>query len=214
MRPEVPTPERPHIVRRRSKVGLETPLAGRLVRETRLVFAPPVWYDALTYGCLGVGGFLFVMGMAGVPVLIFGSPVLVWLGPLVFLSGLWGQLSSERMTCDLRAGIYARREGQGLFKRLTRGRLSDLDAVVLMAEQVPGVVLDGRTVTYRLVLHWRGAAEPFLVCGSETRVLPRAAPLNAMAGGLAERGARYAGLLGIAFYDNSYFHMAEPLRPV
>jgi hypothetical protein len=199
----------------RNKGGLETPLSGRLWRETRLIFAPPLWYDALTYACLAIGAFAFFNALTGNSLLIFGPAVLIWAGPLVFLAGLWGQLSSERMTCDTKSRTYARREGQGLFKRIIRGPLSELDAIVLISEkELFSATLGGQSITYRLVLHWKNAKEPILVVGSETTLLGPGQPPNARAARIAQTGAMYARILGIQFFDNSYFFSAEPLKPL
>jgi len=212
MFPERPTPERPQLIRSRNKGGLETPLAGRIWRETRLIFAPPTWYDTLTYACLVFGVIAFFGSFLGLNILILGPEVLVWTGPLVFVSGLWGQLSSERMTCDTRAKSYARREGQGLFKRIIKGSLAELDAIVLLAEQDPTPTLGGQMVVYRLVLHWKHNKEPLLIIGTERHVLSTGMNLNAKAGRIAQNGNRWASILGLPFYDNSYFHSPEPLR--
>lgn len=211
---ERPTHERPQLTRTRNKGGLETPLTGRLWRETRLIFAPPIWYDILTYGCLAFGAFFLALALTGNSFLIFYPEILIWAGPLVFFSGLWGQLSSERMTCDTKTKMYARREGQGLFKRIIRGSLTELDAVVLVSERdtmAPSLV--GQRIVYRLVLHWKNGKEPILIIGSDSANLGPSQAVNAKAGNLAHAGSRYAGILGIPFYDNSYFLSGEPLKP-
>ena len=139
----------------RRKAGLETPLVGRFGRENRrLIFAPPAWYEALVVICL-----------AGWPVLIFlmlpSWGTLAWpIGLAVGGAGLWGALSNERLVCDLTARTYARLEGQGLRKRVTRGSLDDLDAIVLMSEVLPFSAGATRPVIYRLVLHWKAARQP------------------------------------------------------
>ena len=211
---ERPTPERPQLTRSRSKGGLETPLSGRLWRETRLIFAPPIWYDVLTYTCLAAGAILFLFAITGRSFLIFYPEILIWAGPLVFFAGLWGQLSSERMTCDTRTKMYARREGQGLFKRIIRGSLAELDAIVLVSERdIMAPTLIGQRVVYRLVLHWKNGKEPILVIGSDATTLVQSQPVNAKAGNLAQIGGRFAHILGVPFYDNSYFLSGEPLKP-
>ncbi|MBL8068073.1 MAG: hypothetical protein JNM28_06465 [Armatimonadetes bacterium] len=211
---ERPTPERPQLTRSRSKGGLETPLVGRLWRETRLIFAPPLWYDILTYSCLATGAALFAMAIAGWPLLLLSPEILIWTGPLVFFAGLWGQLSSERMTCDLESRVYTRREGQGLFKQITRGSLADLDAAVLLADRnLMRSTLVGEPVTYRLVLYWKQGKEPLLVIGTEHVSLGPGQAVNAGAGRMAQTGAGYARILGLPFFDNSYFLSDGPLKP-
>ncbi|MCA0360543.1 MAG: hypothetical protein LCH41_05770 [Armatimonadetes bacterium] len=214
MIPERPTPERPQVAWSRSKNGLETPLSGRIWRETRLIFAPPTWYDILTIGCLVFGAVVFFLSFTSTVIGGFGPWIFIWLGPVVFLAGLWGQLSSERMTCDLRGRRYTRREGQGVFKRFAAGGLDELDALVLMAELGPSVLGAGATVTYRLVLHWKGNRMPLLIVEQGTYSIMHGSPINSSAGKLAQQGALYARLLQIPFYDNSYYHSPEPLRAV
>lgn len=211
---ERPTPERPQITSSRSKGGLETPLSGRLWRETRLIFAPPLWYDILTYACLAIGAFMFLCAIIGLPILLFPPEILIWFGPLVFFAGLWGQLSSERMTCDLKARTYARREGQGLFKRIVRGPLTDLDAVVLLAERdYMAPTLIGQRIVYRIVVYWKNGKEPLLIIGTDYAIPGPGQPVNIGAGKLAHNGAQFARFLNIPFYDNSYFLSGEPLKP-
>lgn len=132
------------------------------------------------------------------------------MGPAVFFAGLWGQLSSERMTIDLRKKTYARREGQGVFKRIIRGSVSELDAVVALTEVsalYPGAVI------YRLVLYWKGNRWPLLILDRQNTI-STGGQLNSSAGTIVAKGARYAQLLQISFYDNTYFASPEPLRPI
>lgn len=200
----------------RWKAGLETPLEGRFWRETRLIFAPPVWYDVLTWGCLVVGALAFLSMFVWELDLVFRvvpGHVRIWLGPVVCLAGLWGQLSSERMTVDLKTRVYARREGQGAFKRSIRGSLDEIDAVVAMTEVYPLSAIS-QVVIYRLVVHWKGQRQPLLVVAREQATLGPGAPLNSAAGGLVAKGARFAQAMGVGFYDNTYFASPAPLRPV
>lgn len=201
----------------RWKVGLETPLQGRLWRETRLIFAPPLWYDILTWGCIVVGGLIFlsfcvpVIDMIMTPV---GFLKQLWLGPALVLAGLWGQLSNERMTVDLKNKSYARREGQGLFKRVIKGRVSDIDAVVATTEIYPIPSGVGQTVIYRVVLHWKGHQHPPLAVAIQTVNLSLGAPLNSAAGKILAEGASHARMMGVPFYDNTYFVGGGPIRPI
>lgn len=198
----------------RFKFGLETPLVGRYVGEDKkLVFAPPLWYDRLMLGCV-VGGLLAV----ATNFTNFGNELLQligswwWIGAAVTFAGIWAYLSNERLVCDLRSGTFTRWEGTGLFVKVSRGRLQDLDAVVLLASRF--LAPFGHGVQYRMVLHWKGSRWPLLVVGQWSYALQPGQPLNAAAGSLLGLGARYSKSLGVAFYDNSYFESAPPQRAV
>lgn len=209
MTPEPRGPEGMAPGRMRRKVGLEMPLRGRLIGEDRgIVFGPPLWHDALVLGCLlggpvlGVGGFLRLI------------PFPFWIGFAIGLAGLWAYLSAERITIDLRARTYTRREGDGPFKRSTKGSLDELDALVLQTEQYPVPTLTGRLVIYRLVLYWKHQRQPLLVAAREEKTLASSAALNSGAGRLLHEGSRFARAMNLPFYDNSHFHSPSPLPPV
>ncbi|MBX3110609.1 MAG: hypothetical protein KF857_01255 [Fimbriimonadaceae bacterium] len=193
----------------RSKFGLETPLVGRFWGENkRLVFAPPLWYDWLVLACV-VGGFgAFLGGFLGFSDGYWGN-----VGAFVGFAGVWGALSSERMTIDLRQRTYWRREGQGPFKRMTRGSLDQIDAVVSQAHEFPVPTLGGRLVIYRTVLFWKGAREPLFVAERKEATIPYGAPINAGAHHVLAKGARYAQEMKLPFYDNTHFHTADPILP-
>lgn len=195
------------------KIGLETPLSGRFWGENkRLVFAPPAWYQGLVACCLGGGGLLFLGGLAAwqwVPMSSTG----VWLGPALFLSGVWAALSMEYAVFDLKSRTYARREGQGFFKRTRRGSIAEVDAVVVYAEQYPFTVVRS-SVVYRTVVHWKHASVPLLVAEREVASLQSGAALNASSSNVVARAQRYASALGVKFFDNSYFHSPAPQQPL
>jgi len=67
---------------------------------------------------------------------------------------------------------------------------------------------------YRLVLHWKGARLPLLVVEQEAHPFSGTQAIGAFAGGILARGRRYSLALGVPFYDNSYYHSPEPMRPV
>lgn len=191
----------------RRKAGLETPLKGRFRREgTRLSFAPPLWYDILVVACVAGAPLIGVLGSERLGLVAWGTAL------AVLFAGIWGALSSERMACDLRSRTYARLEGQGIGKRLTRGSLEELDAVVLVVQELPLQSLGGATMVYRLVLHWRGAACPPLVIGRRVVNVARGTPLQARAGPLFALGQHYAAALGVRFFDNSSFLSPAPLQ--
>jgi len=193
--------------RRRRKVGLETPLIGRFVGEDRrLVFAPPAWYESLVLACL-VGSVVWLVWSWTQG---FGFNLVA---VAVLLSGLWAALSSERIVFDLRSGTFLRREGQGLFKRIDRGPLTEIDAVVLTTEVYPVSVIGGQLMIYRLLIHWKGARLPVFVAERQEATVPAGEPMNRFAGGMLQRGQRYAKALGVPFYDNSYYASPPPVRP-
>lgn len=201
----------------RSKSGLETPLVGRFIGENRkLVFAPPRWYDVLVISCLVLGAALFLGILDGRSMFFLpvGRTWSVWVGAALLGAGAWALLSNERMACDLRSRTYSRLEGAGVVKRFRRGSLAYLDALVLSAEERPLGAIGLRQVTYRLVLHWKGAREPLLVIGRVDRTLTANVPLNSAAGEMLALGARYAKELQVPFYDNAYFSSSSPLKPV
>lgn len=201
--------------RRRWKNGLETPLVGRYVGEKWLVFAPPIWYDILTWCCMVCGvwafGSVFVSSLQfGVGGILPGA-VNIWFGPALFVAGLWAQLSSERMRIQVQNRSYVRREGQGAFKRVTHGSMKDVDAIVLIAEPYaanPGMVV------YRAVMYWKGQKEPPLVIEQAYVHIGVGSALQSGNGVILKKSAEHARRLGVSFYDNSYFASPAPLKPV
>lgn len=187
----------------RRKGGLETPLVGRFSREnTRLVFAPPLWYDGLVLLCILAGLVFSVTNFVG------GDGVWAFISLLVFLAGIWGALSNERMVCDLRSRTYARLEGQNFFqKRITKGSMDELDAIVLMAENAP---LQGQVI-YRLVIYWKGMRQPLLVVERDPQRATPGMPINYRAGRLLQRGSVYAQHMRLPFYDNSHLQGRSPV---
>jgi hypothetical protein len=193
---------------------LETPLTGRIYGENKLlVFAPPLWYDLLVLVCFLGGAAFAIFALMNGGLQIGNAPLLgFFIGVMVMGAGAWAAFSNERMSCDLRKRTYARLEGQGLSKKLTRGSLDDLDAVVLLTEQWAVPFGSGRPVVYRLVLHWRAGLQPLLVVDVERHMIPNHEPMNARAGVMLNKGSRYAHALGVTFYDNSYYHSPCPVR--
>lgn len=205
-------PEGMQKLRPLKKIGLETPLVGKFWGENkRLVFTPPHWYQLLVLACFTAGmlfGLTVFFSWSWMPLREVG----VWLCPSLLLAGTWALLSMEYAVFDLRSRTYFRREGGGLLKRSRRGSLVDLDAVVLNCEHfslgVRGVVI------YRIVLHWKNSVVPLLVTERQQSAVPTGASLNFSAGSIAHRAQRYAGALGVPFYDNSHFHSPAPQAPV
>lgn len=199
----------------RNKSGLETPLCGRLVGEKKLVFAPPSWYDTLVVCCLVFGVGQPLLTWLGI---LNGVLSTIWLGPAVLLAGIWAVISQERMTIDIRSKTYMRLEGSGMLKRVSRGPISDLDALVLISQQhvLQGkLVMPGQTgVTYRLVLHWKGRKMPPLIVEQETSAVALGGPLNANAGRIFQTGSVYAKVMEVRYFDNSYYHQNSPLQPL
>ncbi|MCX7801106.1 MAG: hypothetical protein N2109_12300 [Fimbriimonadales bacterium] len=195
------------------KAGLETPLSVRFLGERAVAFAPSWGYDALIVACLLsplVGGFRWWVGSPlGFmhPGIFFGATV------AAALAGVWALFSMDRMVCDLRRRTYLRFEGSAAWKRVRRGSLDELDALVLTCEQLPSVA-GGHAVVYRLVLHWKGGRLPPLVGERRLCHLPAGAPLNYSAAPWVDKGLRVAAALRVPFYDNSYFHSPCPIPPI
>lgn len=198
----------------RLKSGLETPLGIHFVREgSKIWFAPPRWYDRLLAACFVGGAFLVLSALFGWGGTVFFDPVWrLWTGLAVMLAGGWAALSNERMLCNVTDRTYTRWEGKGPVKSVSKGSFNEFDALVLLAESTFGPT--GPVVTYRLVLHWKGSKLPFLIVRQATFGLGQGTALNYSAGGLLREGQRVAQAIGVPFFDNSYFHSPEPLRPI
>lgn len=195
--------------RLRRKVGLEVPLQGRLIGENRgIAFGPPMWHDFLVLACMMGGPVASILSILGL------FPFMTWIGFAVGFAGAWGYLSAERMSVDLRARTYTRREGNGPLKKVTRGRIDDLDALVMMSEQYPVPTLAGRLIIYRLVIYWKNQREPLLVAARDEATISHTGPINAKAGKMIHDGARFARAMNLPFYDNSHFHSGAPLPPI
>lgn len=197
-------------IRPRAKIGLETPLVGRFWGENkRLIFAPPLWYDWFVVLVVLLGLWMIATAKWGTPP--FQDPYwFLWVGICVLGAGVLALLSSERMVLDLRQRTYWRREGQGPFKRTTRGRLDELDAFVLQASEYPLGL--NRTVIYRVVIFWKGHKEPCFIGDRQSMSIGGGAPLNAGAGMLLQKAMRYSKEAQLPLFDNSYFHSPDPLR--
>ena len=189
-------------------------MSGRFYGENkRLVFAPPLWYDLLVMVCF-LGGPAFAIFSLMHGGLQIGNAPLVgfFVGIMVTAAGAWAAFSNERMGCDLRNRTYTRLEGQGLSKKLTRGSLGELDAVVLLTEEWAVPLGSARPVIYRLVLHWKNGMQPLLVVDVERHMIPNQEPMHARVAVMLNKGSRYAHALGVTFYDNSYYHSPCPVR--
>ena len=192
---------------------LETPLYGRFIGENRrLVFAPTGPYVALVRTCVIAGAAAAVLGLV-TPIVGIQLPIYqewwVLTGAMVCLAGVAAAFAIELVVFDLRERTYRRRQGPGLFPRTARGRLSDLDAVVLISEPNSRMLNGG--ITYHLVLHWKQQREPALILQQDTRIVPPGHPINAGAGAIHQRGTQYATALGLPFFDNSHFPSANPV---
>jgi len=128
---------------------------------------------------------------------------------MVLGASAWAYLSLVRISFDLKNGTYWRRQGPGFLPRMMNGKVTDLDAMVLIAE--PNAALTGG-VTYHLVLHWKPQLRvPLMVVQNETRSLRAGEPLQAGGVQLMQLGVQYAQALGIPFYDNSHFPSKCPV---
>ena len=192
---------------------LETPLYGRFIGENKkLVFGPVGPYIVLVRTCV-IGGALAALMGAVAPELGVQLPEypLWWIftGGMVCLAGVLAAWSLQLVVFDLKERVYRRRQGPGMFRQTTRGRLSDLDAVVLISEPNTRLLQGG--ITYHLVLHWKYKKEPPMVLQQDTRVVPTGQPMNIAAGPIHQRGVAYAKALGLPFYDNSHFPSPNPV---
>jgi hypothetical protein len=140
-----------------------------------------------------------------------GPPPLWWvvIGLFVLLAGVAAAFSLTSITFNLQERHYRRRQGPGLFNTLRVGNMNDLDALVLVSE--PNTLVPGGGVTYHLVLHWKGEAQPIMVLQQDTRMLPPGQPLNTFAHQLLSEGLRYAQALGVPLYDNSHLAAKCPV---
>ena len=191
---------------------IETPLFGRFLGENkRLVFAPPMPYQALLKGCLYGGPGMVLFGF--LEAAVGDGPLFPawweWTGAFVFFAGVLALFSLASITFNLGERHYKRRQGPGTFVSTTLGSVADLDAIVLIAELNPRIGAGG--VTYHLVLHWKAQSQPIMVLQSDTRVLPSGQPLNIGAQQLLSQGLKYAQAIGIPFFDNSHFASPCPV---
>lgn len=191
---------------------LETPLFGHFQSENRrLAFIAPAPYHMLVRTCV-IGGIAAAIYGAFGPVLGLESAMPGWwlmVGVLVALAGVLAALSLQSIVFDLRDGMYRRRQGPGVLPTTTFGKITELDALVLIAEPNSRMINGG--VTYHLVLHWKGQRQPPMVVQQDTRAIPMGQPLNLGAQALLHQGMRYAQALGLPFYDNSHFASPCPV---
>ncbi|HSI74233.1 MAG TPA: hypothetical protein VK934_13735 [Fimbriimonas sp.] len=192
---------------------LETPLYGRFQGEgRRLVFGPPLIYLHLVKACAAVGGGMVLYGfyaMATGEAVAAYPAWWVMIGLLVAGAAGLAAASLQSITFDLRERVYTRRQGPGMFPRVTRGPISNVDAIVAISE--PNQRLQAAGVTYHLVLHWKGQMEPLMVLQQDTRQMVSGQPMNVAAAQLVSQGAAYAKAMGIPFYDNTQFASKCPI---
>jgi hypothetical protein len=182
---------------------LETPLYGRFLGENKyLIFAPAKEYLWLVGGCVGGGLLCGAWGMFS------AGSYFTLLGLAVCTAGLWGALSLQWISFNLREKVYTRRQGPGLLPQTSRGKFSDLEAIFLLAEER---LLVQRTVTYRLLLQWKANKEPHMVLQQDYRSLPYGQPMNVNAGPLYHLGAKAGQMLGVPLIDNAHFHSPCPV---
>jgi hypothetical protein len=188
---------------------LETPLFGRFQGENkRLVFAAPGLYHALIRVTATVGIVMVLASFAPVELPLYGG----WwfmVGAMLIGAAVLAAFSLQTIVFDLRERTYRRRQGPGLVPRFSRGRLDDLDALVVIAEPNPSGIPP--VVTFHMVLHWKGSREPIMVVQRESRPFSPGQPLNANATHFLQLGMRYSHALGIKFFDNSYYASPCPV---
>lgn len=208
-------PPRPPSIRRKS--GLETPLLARLDREgSRLVVAPPKWYDMLICGTFALGLYCIISPYWRGPSYV--GDVFSLAGWAMLLAGVLALLSNERLIVMLRSGQYRRIEGTGFRVRLVNGHIRELDAVVATKEPYGGLtgvtkLTGGGDVPciYRLTLHWKGRAHPPLVLHRLEGVLPTRGGPNPHADFVRGFGADLAQKLQVGWYDNLYLNQGSPV---
>lgn len=188
---------------------IETPIVGRYVGEgRRLVFGPPAAYHRFVQVVGAMGALLFIAGLLGLGGIFYPFWCVMVGGMLMGAAG-FAALSLQLVVFDLKEGTYRRRQGPGIFPSQSHGKISDLDAVVVVSETPmtrPG------TITYHVVLHWKPTVpEPILVLHQDARPLPSGQPLNVYAGPVLQLGARYANSLGVKFFDNTYYASPCPV---
>lgn len=192
---------------------LETPLYGKFQREgKRLVFGPPAMYDHLVKGVGGLGAMMAIYGLFS-SATGGATPVYpmwwVLIGTLLLGAAGLAAASLQSISFDLRERVYLRRQGPGMFPRITRGPISALDALVAISEPNSRLISGG--VTYHLVLYWKGQQEPLMVLQQDTRQLPMGQPLNIGAAPLLGLGAQFASALGLPYHDNTSFASKCPV---
>lgn len=186
---------------------LETPLTGRFLGENRrLVFSAPAPYYALIRTVAAVGGVMVLLSFTPFDLPFYPGWWLM-VGGLLVCAAVLAAFSLQIITFDLKERIYRRRQGPGLIPRFTRGRIDDLDAIVVVAETKPGIQ---PMVVFHMVLHWKGSREPIMVLQRESHLLP-SGPINQNAGLFLQNAHRYSQALGIKFFDNSYFPGPNPM---
>jgi hypothetical protein len=181
-------------------MALETPLAGRFLKEGRILFfGPPPAYMRLCWATLGVGAGLILFGLVE-QITQSGAPFYWgWVGVMVLGAGLWAFGSLQRITFDLRTNTYRRWHGPGFLPRLFTGALENLHSLVFMAED--RYLPTGRFVVYRLVLYWKNPREPLMVVQQQALTVPAGAPLNFAAQTLGAAGWDYAKALKVPWQD-------------
>jgi hypothetical protein len=188
---------------------LDTPLFPVFQGEgRRITFAAAPIYQSLVRGCIGGGSAGAFYGLIA-PVLNMEVPFYPawWLftGLAVASAGTLALYSLRFISFDLKERVYRRRDGSGPFGSLRRGRIDQLDALVVTARPNPfgNIAGGGPTITYRLTAYWKGNTDTPMVLAEETRVVPPGSPLNASAGPMLQLGQRVATSLQVRLFDNT-----------
>jgi len=188
---------------------LETPLVGRFAGEgRRLSFAAPAPYHILVRTTAIVGAIMLLAPALPIPLPLYES----WwtmVGAMLVVAAVAAALSLQTIVFDTRERTYRRRQGPGFLPRFSRGRIDELDAIVVLAEQNPTSIPP--SVTFHVVLHWKGNKEPLMVLQRDTRSLGHGMPLNSSAGHILALAQKYATALNVKFFDNTYFPSPCPV---
>lgn len=183
-------------------------MSGRLIRERVLIFAPPLWYDVLILMCIlgGFGSAILALTdhLPGPASSLLGDDYWKIFGTLFGLAGAWAAVSNERLSIDIRKGTYARLEGQGFLKRITRGTVAEFHVIALMTSMEPS------GLTYRLVLYWKGGRQPIFILSQQK------GPFMAQVGGMINAGAgkiNYYGQSWSRILNVPYMDISGQLSP-
>lgn len=185
---------------------LETPLSGRFVRERYLAFGPSNAYLFLVFGCVLLGFAMVVYGK-------FTTAYWMFVGLMVFFAGIWGALCLKWIAFDLRACTYTRRDGTSAATRFLRGGIEEIEALFVLSEERPslGQILPGRSVTYRIVVQWRGLRVPSMILEQDYRAVPPGVPINFAVGPSLQRAQAYGKALRVPVVDHSHANTHNPI---
>lgn len=193
---------------------LETPTFGKFYGEDRfLVFEPAALYIGLIKSCIFGGAAAALYGLLIRPILGFGEPSWWWTmtGGMVCAAGIWADLSLVRIRFSLQERWFKRRQGPGFIPTLWQGKIDQLDAIQVIAETGSFSGLASASVTYYMLLHWKGRAAPPMVLETAVYAHMPGTPLQSQAAGILDRANRFARALKLPIYDNTQYNSPCPV---